>query len=155
MNFTRQQSSSHEIIHKFTLGSLVTCTETPRTKQSITNMPLPRLMASGVLAGGKVLAGDGLVLCDLQALRCPPMGDVHQSQLRSMVGGVQWRRPCRGVVVPGEGPANMGRQGAHEHRGSAGMLSPNSIWTKLGQRGVIDGGVELGFSPAAMVAGVL
>jgi hypothetical protein len=70
-------------------------------------------------------------------------------------GDEQWRRPRRGIVVPGEGPANTGAQGAHEHRGSAGMLSPNSIWTELGQRGVIDGGVELGFSPAAMVAGVL
>jgi hypothetical protein len=35
------------------------------------------------------------------------------------------------------------------------MLSPNSILTEVGRRGVIDGGVELGFSPAAMVAGVL
>jgi hypothetical protein len=35
------------------------------------------------------------------------------------------------------------------------MLSPNSIWTEVGRRGVIDGGVELGFSPAAMVVGVL
>jgi hypothetical protein len=43
----------------------------------------------------------------------------------------------------------------HEHRGSAGMLSPNSIWTEVSRGGVIDGGVELGFSPAAMVAGVL
>jgi hypothetical protein len=49
----------------------------------------------------------------------------------------------------------MGEQGAHEHRGSAGMLSPNSIWIEVGRRGVIDGGVELGFSSAAMVAGVL
>jgi hypothetical protein len=35
------------------------------------------------------------------------------------------------------------------------MLSPNPIWTEVGRRGVIDGGVELGFSPAAMVASVL
>jgi hypothetical protein len=113
------------------------------------------VLVSDVLAGGKVLAGDGLILRDLQALRCPPMGDVHQSQLRSMVGGEQWRRPRRGVVVPGEGLANMGRHGAHEHQGSVGMLSPNSIWTELGRRGVIDGGLELGFSPAAMLACVL
>jgi hypothetical protein len=45
----------------------------------------------------------------------------------------------------------MGEQDAHEHRGSAGMLSPNSIWTEAGWRVVIDGGVELGFSPATMV----
>jgi hypothetical protein len=35
------------------------------------------------------------------------------------------------------------------------MLSPNSIWTETGRRKVIDGGVELGFSPAAMATGVL
>jgi hypothetical protein len=110
----------------------------------------PGVPVSGVLAGGEVLAGDGLVLRDLQALRCPPVGDVHQGQRRSTVGGEQWRRPCRGVVVPGEGPVNMGEQDACEHRGSAGMLSPNLIWTEAGRRVVIDGGVELGFSPAAM-----
>jgi hypothetical protein len=49
----------------------------------------------------------------------------------------------------------MGEQGAHEHRGSAGMLSPNSIWTELGWRGVIDGGFELGFLLAAMATAVL
>jgi hypothetical protein len=49
----------------------------------------------------------------------------------------------------------MGEQGAREHRGSAGMLSPNSIWTETGRRKVIDGGVELGFSPAVMATGVL
>jgi hypothetical protein len=41
MNFTRQQHGSHEIIHQFTLGSLDSCTQAPRTKQSITTMPLP------------------------------------------------------------------------------------------------------------------
>jgi hypothetical protein len=50
---------------------------------------------------------------------------------------------------------NTGEQGAREHRGSARMLSPNSIWTETGRRGVIDGGVELGFSPAVMAASVL
>jgi hypothetical protein len=49
----------------------------------------------------------------------------------------------------------MGEQGVREHRGSAGMLSPNSIWTEAGRRGVIDGGVNLGSLPAAMAAGVL
>jgi hypothetical protein len=50
---------------------------------------------------------------------------------------------------------NTGEQGAREHRGSARMLSPNSIWTETGRRKVIDGGVELGFSPAVMATGVL
>jgi hypothetical protein len=50
---------------------------------------------------------------------------------------------------------NMGVQGAREHRGSAGMLSPNLIWTETGRRVVIDGGVNLGFLPAAMAASVL
>jgi hypothetical protein len=49
----------------------------------------------------------------------------------------------------------MGEQDAREHRGSAGMLSPNSIWTEVGRKGVIDGEVELGSLPAAMAAGVL
>jgi hypothetical protein len=115
----------------------------------------PGVPVSGVLAGGEVLAGDGLVLRDLPALRCPPVGDVHRDQRQSMVGGEQWRRPHRGVVVPGEGLANMGEQDTCEHRGSAGMLSPNSIWEEVGRRGVTDGGVELGFSPAAMATGVL
>jgi hypothetical protein len=53
------------------------------------------------------------------------------------------------------GADDTGEQGVHEHRGSAGMLSPNSIWTEVGRRGIIDGGVELGFSPAAPVVGVL
>jgi hypothetical protein len=35
------------------------------------------------------------------------------------------------------------------------MLFPNSIWTEAGRRVVIDGGVELGFSPVAMVVVVL
>jgi hypothetical protein len=35
------------------------------------------------------------------------------------------------------------------------MLSPNLIWTEAGRRGVIDGGVDLGFLLAAMAAGVL
>jgi hypothetical protein len=49
----------------------------------------------------------------------------------------------------------MGEQGAREHRGSAGMLSPNSIWTEAGRGVVIDGGVDLGSLPAAMATGVL
>jgi hypothetical protein len=35
------------------------------------------------------------------------------------------------------------------------MLSPCSIWTETGQRVVIDGGVDLGFLPAAMAVGIL
>jgi hypothetical protein len=53
------------------------------------------------------------------------------------------------------GSVNMGVQGVREHRGSAGMLSPNLIWTETGRRVVIDGGVNLGFLLAAMAAGVL
>jgi hypothetical protein len=50
---------------------------------------------------------------------------------------------------------NMGEQGARKHQGSAGMLSPCLIWTEADRTGVIDGGVELGFLPAAMAIGVL
>jgi hypothetical protein len=49
---------------------------------------------------------------------------------------------------------NMGEQGAHEHQGSAGMLSPNLIWSDTRRRIVLDGGVGVGFLPAAMAAGV-
>jgi hypothetical protein len=99
---------------------------------------------SGVLAGGEVRGGDGPVPQDLRRLLIKIGGDVLEGQQRSTAGDEQWRRPRRGVVVPGEGPANTREQGAHEHQGSAGMLSPSSIWTETDQRGVIDGGVELG-----------
>jgi hypothetical protein len=82
-------------------------------------------------------------------------GDALEEQWRSTAGDKQWRRPRRGIVVPGEGPANMGEHGAREHRGSTGMLSPNSIRTEVSRGGVIVGGVELGFLPAVMAAGVL
>jgi hypothetical protein len=49
----------------------------------------------------------------------------------------------------------MEKQGAHEHRGSAGMLSPNLIWLEIGRRVVLDDGVDVGFLLAAMAIGVL
>jgi hypothetical protein len=61
-----------------------------------------------------------------------------------MAGDEHRRRPRRGIVVPGEGPANTGRHGAHKLRGGAGMLSPNLNWTETDRRRVLDGGVELG-----------
>jgi hypothetical protein len=54
----------------------------------------------------------------------------------------------------GEGPENMGKQGAREHRGSAGMLSLNLIWSETEQKVVIDGGVDFRLLPAAMATGV-
>jgi hypothetical protein len=105
---------------------------------------VPGVPVSGVLAGGEVLARDGLVLHDLQTLQCPPVSDVQQDRRRRTAGDEQRWRPRRGIIVPGEGPANTREQGAREHRGSAGMLSPNSIWTEIDRRGVIEGGVELG-----------
>jgi hypothetical protein len=95
------------------------------------------------------------VLHDLQELLNTLGGDVLEVQWRSTASDERWRQPWWRVVVPSEGPANMGKQGAHEHRGSAGMLSPNLIWSEMGQRAVIDGGVDLGLLPAAMAAGVL
>jgi hypothetical protein len=115
----------------------------------------PDVPVSSVLAGGEVRGGDGLVPHDLQRLLIKMGDDVLEGQQRSTAGNEQWRRPSRGVVVPGEGPVNTGEQGAREHRGGARMLSPNSIWIETGQSGVIDSGVELGFSPAVMVASVL
>jgi hypothetical protein len=34
----------------------------------------------------------------------------------STAGGEEGRRPCPGTSVPGEGPVNMGKYGAHEHQ---------------------------------------
>jgi hypothetical protein len=79
---------------------------------------------------------------------------VLEEQWRSTAGDERWRRPWRCVVVPDEGPANMEEQGAHEHRESAGMLSPNLIWSETEQEVVIDGGVDLGLLPAAMATSV-
>jgi hypothetical protein len=94
----------------------------------------------GVLAGGEVRGGDGPVPHDLRRLLVKIGGDVLEGQQRSTAGDEQWRRPCRGVVVPSEGPAKIGEQGALEHRGSTEMLSPSSIWTETDRRGVIDAG---------------
>jgi hypothetical protein len=66
---------------------------------------------------------------------------VLEEQWRSTAGDERWRRPWRHVVIPGEGPANTGKQGAHEHRGSAGMLSSNLIWSETEQKVGIDGEV--------------
>jgi hypothetical protein len=115
----------------------------------------PGVPISGILAGGEVRGGDGLAPHDLQRLLIKMGDDVLEGQQRSTASDEQWRRPRRGVVVPGEGPANTGEQGAREHWGGARMLSPNSIWTETGRRGVIVGGVELGFSLAVIAAGVL
>jgi hypothetical protein len=72
------------------------------------------------------------VLHDLQELLNTLGGDVLEVQWRSTAGDERWWRPWRRVVVPGEGPANMGKQGAHKHRGSAGMLSPQLNWVVNG-----------------------
>jgi hypothetical protein len=94
------------------------------------------------------------VLHDLQELANTMEGDVLEEQWWSTAGDERWRRPWRRVVVPGEGPKNMGKQGAHEHWGSAGMLSPNLIWSETEQKVVIDGGVDFGLLPAAMATSV-
>jgi hypothetical protein len=46
---------------------------------------------------------------------------VLEEQWRSMAGNERWQRPWRRVSVPGEGPVNMDRGGAHKRRGSVGM----------------------------------
>jgi hypothetical protein len=94
------------------------------------------------------------VLHDLQELLNTVGGDVLEKQWRNMAGDRRWRRPWRRIIVPGEGPANMGEQGTREHRGSVGMLSPNLNLSETEPKEVIDGWVDLGLLPAAMVAGV-
>jgi hypothetical protein len=61
-----------------------------------------------VLAGGEDLAGDDLVLRDLRDPLSSWVGDVHQDKRRSMAGGDELRRPCRGAGSPGEKLANTG-----------------------------------------------
>jgi hypothetical protein len=95
------------------------------------------------------------VLHDLQELLNTMGGDVLEEQWRSTAGDERWWRPWRCVVVPGEGPASMKEQSAHEHREKVGLLFPCLIWLETGQRAVIDGGVDLGLLPAAMASDVL
>jgi hypothetical protein len=69
-----------------------------------------------------------------------------------MAGGENWRWPWRRTHVPDEGLANMDGGGAHGHRGSVGMRFQYPIWSEMGRKGVVDGEVDLGLSPAAMAA---
>jgi hypothetical protein len=108
-----------------------------------------------VLAGDEGLAEGKWVLHDLQDLLFTRVGDVHQEVWWSMAGGDGLRRPCRVARSPSEGPANTDHQGMHEHHKSVEMLSPCLIWSETGRRVVLDGGVDVGFLPAAMAAGVL
>jgi hypothetical protein len=42
--------------------------------------------------------------------------------------------------------------GTHKHHGSVGMRFQYLIWSEMGRKGVVDGEVHLGLSPAAMAA---
>jgi hypothetical protein len=55
------------------------------------------------------LAGEELVLYDLQTLLRLGVGDVLEESRRSMASDERWRRPWRCIIVPDEGPANVGR----------------------------------------------
>jgi hypothetical protein len=55
------------------------------------------------------LAGEELVLYDLQTLLRLRLGDVLEESRRSMAGDERWRRSWWRVIVPGEGPVNVGR----------------------------------------------
>jgi hypothetical protein len=68
-----------------------------------------------VLAGGEGRAGDELALHDPHDLLIMMGGDVLEGQQRSTAGDEQWWQPRWGVVVPGEGSANTGKHGTHEH----------------------------------------
>jgi hypothetical protein len=94
----------------------------------------------GVLTGGEGLAGEEPVLRGLQGLLVMMVGDVLDKQWRSKAGDERWRRLWRCIIVPGEGPVNMGGQGAQEHHWSMGMLLQYSIGPEMGQREVFDGG---------------
>jgi hypothetical protein len=53
---------------------------------------------------------------------------MHQDKGWSMTGNERWRQPWWRVSVPGEGPANMDRGGAHEHRGDVGVAEPPELF---------------------------
>jgi hypothetical protein len=63
-------------------------------------------------------------------------GDVLDEQGRNTAGGEEGRRPRRRAGVPGEGPANTGKQGAKEHRGEVRVRFPYPNWRGCGGRGL-------------------
>jgi hypothetical protein len=80
------------------------------------------------------------VLRGLQGLLVTMVSDVLDKQRWSKAGDERWRRPWWCIIIPSEGPANMGGQGAQEHHWSMGMLLQYSIGPEMGQREMFDDG---------------
>jgi hypothetical protein len=97
-----------------------------------------------VLAGGKVFGGEEQVLHGLQDMLFPLVRDLHQEKRWSMAGGEEWRRAWRRAHVPGEGPVNVDRWGAHEHRGGVGVRLRYLIWPEVGRKEIVGVEVDLG-----------
>jgi hypothetical protein len=142
--FYKLAACPHEITKKFTLGSSVTCTETPRTEKEITNTPLPALDGDRRLCPRRSRRrwgfGWGRTGATWSTGAIGHDGGWCARQATAEQGRRRWRRPWRCIIIPGEGSVNMGGQGAQEHHWSMGILLQYSIGPEMGQREVFDGG---------------
>jgi hypothetical protein len=69
-----------------------------------------------VLAGGELSGGEGLTEHDPRDLGSGLGGNVLDGRRWNTAGDGEVRRPCRVAGVPGEGPVNTSKEGAHEHQ---------------------------------------
>jgi hypothetical protein len=68
-----------------------------------------------VLAGGELSCGEGLTEHELRNLGSGLGGSVLEGRRWDTAGDGKVRRPRRVTGVPGEGPVNTNKEGAHEH----------------------------------------
>jgi hypothetical protein len=97
-----------------------------------------------VPTGGEVIGEDGLAQYDLRDMGCWLGGNVLDEQGRNTAGGEEGRRPRWRASVPGEGPANTGKQGTQEHRGEVRVRLPYPNWPRMWRKRVVDGEAVLG-----------
>jgi hypothetical protein len=64
---------------------------------------------------------------------------VLDEQGRNTAGGEEGWRPRQRAGVPGEGPANTGKQGAQKHRGEVRVRFSYSNWPRMWWKRVVDG----------------
>jgi hypothetical protein len=55
-----------------------------------------------------------------------------------MAGSEEGLWPRRRAGVPGEGPANTGKQGTQEHRGEVRLRFPYPNWLRMWRKRVVD-----------------
>jgi hypothetical protein len=61
-----------------------------------------------------------------------------------MAGGEEGRRPRQRAGVPGEGPANTGKQGVQEQRGEVRVRFRYPNWPRMWRKRVVNGEAVLG-----------